>query len=103
MLVLVVVLVILALANVLVLETDATFELVLIDPTAGTPAVVVTVLTVPAGLITTPLGFGFAVVGFGIIATAPVAGSVLITAPAKSIVLPLSHKSFHLWLGLPKL
>jgi hypothetical protein len=43
---------------------------------AGTPAVVVTVVTPPVGETTTAIGFGVASVGLGMIAIAPVSLSV---------------------------
>ena len=67
-------------------------ELIPIASDVNTPPVVVTVLIVPAGLTTIPVGFGLAAVACGINAMAPVVTSVLIVAPPRSIVLPDKYR-----------
>ena len=84
-------------------KDDAALALNAIAGAEGTPPVVATVLTVPVGPITTPVGFGLLVVGNGINAIAPVAASVLIVAPPRSMVLPLRYSPANLCVGVPRL
>jgi hypothetical protein len=88
---------------VVVFVVTAVLDELLIAFVVNVPPVVDTVLTVPEGETTIPVGFGFATVGCGINAIAPLAASVLIVAPPRSIVLPLKNKSLNLCVLVPKL
>jgi hypothetical protein len=92
----------LALLNVLVDDVAAVLELLAIAFAVTTPPVVATVLIVPDGLTTIPVGFGLAVVGCGTNAMAPVVASVLIVAPPRSMVLPDKYKLRNLCVVVPR-
>ena len=66
------------------------------------PPVVFAVVIAPLGLIKVAIGFGTLAVGTGINATSPEVASLLITAPPKSIVLPLRYKLLKRCVGVPK-